>query len=203
MSNAHPSSHLTAAAPPPHPEPVLRGDLAMWLIVAMEMLTFGLLFVVFAAARLREPELFAAGQATLELGVGALNTAVLLSGSWAVARGVQALRAGQTRGGVAGLLGGAVCGLLFLGAKALEYQGKAAAGYDLSTDTFFMFYYLLTGFHVLHVLAAVLMLLAIALQARDGRWSRGQAHAPETVAAFWHMVDLIWIVLFSLVYVLR
>jgi nitric oxide reductase NorE protein len=106
-------------------------------------------------------------------------------------------------GGVAGLLGGAVCGLLFLGAKALEYQGKAAAGYDLSTDTFFMFYYLLTGFHVLHVLAAVLMLLAIALQARDGRWSRGQAHAPETVAAFWHMVDLMWIVLFPLVYVLR
>jgi nitric oxide reductase NorE protein len=103
----------------------------------------------------------------------------------------------------AGLLGGAVCGLLFLGAKALEYQGKAAAGYDLSTDTFFMFYYLLTGFHVLHVLAAVLMLLAIALQARDGRWSRGQAHAPETVAAFWHMVDLMWIVLFPLVYVLR
>ena len=66
-------------------------------------------------------------------------------------------------------------GLLFLGAKALEYQGKAAAGYDLSTDTFFMFYYLLTGFHVLHVLAAVLMLLAIALQARDGRWSRASA----------------------------
>ncbi|HQY09055.1 MAG TPA: cytochrome c oxidase subunit 3 family protein, partial [Burkholderiaceae bacterium] len=66
---------------------MLRGDLAMGLIVAMEMLTFGLLFVVFAAARLREPELFAAGQATLELGVGALNTAVLLSGSWAVARG--------------------------------------------------------------------------------------------------------------------
>ncbi|MBB5203340.1 nitric oxide reductase NorE protein [Inhella inkyongensis] len=181
----------------------LRGDLAMWLLIGIETLSFGLLFLAFAFARSREPAVFAAGQGTLDLGSGALNTAVLLLGSWAVARGVHALRCGRNRSGVAGLWGAALCGLVFLGSKALEYRKMTAAGHDLATDTFFTFYYLLTGFHVMHVLAAVLMLAGMALLARDGRWSRGDTHAPDTVAAFWHMVDLLWIVLFPLVYVLR
>lgn len=194
---------LTHPTPHEPPAPVLRGDLAMWLLIGIEMATFGLMFVVFAVARAREPERFAAGQAVLNLGAGALNTAVLLAGSWAVARGVHALRAGHTRGGVWGLAGGALCGLFFLASKVFEYAGLPGGEQDLSEHPFFLLYFMLTGFHVMHVLAALLMLAALAWLARDGRWSRGDAHAPETVAAFWHMVDLMWIVLFPLVYVLR
>lgn len=189
-------------SPSPPTPPRLRGDLGMWLVIGLEMLTFGLLFIVFAVARLREPAVFQAGQRSLDADAGALNTALLLAGSWAVARGVHALRAARTRAGVAGLAGGALCGLLFLGAKSLEYRDKLAAGHDLASDTFFTFYFLLTGFHALHVLAAALALAALAWLARDGRWALDRVHAPETVAAFWHMVDLLWIVLFPLVYLL-
>lgn len=175
----------------------------MWGVIGLEMLTFGLMFLTFAVSRAREPAAFANGQSTLDLGAGAIKTAVLLLGSWAVARGVQALRRGSTQGGVLGLSGGALCGLIFVASKAQEYAEKAAAGVDLSTDTFFTLYFLLTGFHIAHVLVATVLLAALAWMARDGRWSHGDTHAPETVAVFWHMVDLLWIVLFPLVYVLR
>lgn len=181
----------------------LAGDLAMWLIIGIEMLTFGLMFIVFSFARMREPSVFHAGQATLDLHLGAANTALLLTGSWCAARGVQALRGGTARRGARWLWGAAGFGVGFLLLKSLEYRAKASAGYDLDTDTFWTFYYLLTGFHFMHVLAAVLLLSGIAWLAPRRGWKGGNTHAPETVTAFWHMVDLLWVVLFPLVYVLR
>lgn len=182
--------------------PRLRGDLAMWFVIGMEMLTFGLLFIAYAVARAHELPLFEAGQSTLDLRTGALNTGLLLTGSWCVARGVHALRAGPSPGAARWWWGGAACGVGFLASKGLEYADKSAAGVDLSTDTFFMFYVLLTGFHFLHVMAAVLLLVGTAWLAGRGRWGPADTHAPETVAAFWHMVDLLWVVLFPLVYVM-
>lgn len=182
----------------------LSGDLAMWFIVGIEMLTFGLFFVVFAVARARDPATFHAGQSTLDLNLGAINTVLLLTGSWCAARGVLALRGGRLQAGTRWLWGAAAFGGGFLLAKGLEYRHKALAGYDLETDTFWMFYYVLTGFHFLHVAAATLILAAIAWLAPRRRWSGSAGtHAPETAAVFWHMVDLLWVVLFPLVYVLR
>ncbi len=189
--------------PPARTETRLAGDLAMWLIIGIEMLTFGLMFIVFSFARTREPAVFHAGQATLDLHLGAANTALLLSGSWCAARGVQALRRGTARQGARWLWGAAGLGLGFLLLKGVEYRAKARAGYDLDTDTFWTFYYLLTGFHFMHVLAAVLILAGIAWLAPRRGWQGADIHAPETATAFWHMVDLLWVVLFPLVYVLR
>lgn len=182
----------------------LSGDLAMWFIVAIEMLTFGLFFVVFAVARARDPATFQAGQAMLDLNLGAINTVLLLTGSWCAARGVLALRRGGIEAGARWLWSAAAFGAGFVIAKGFEYRQKVLAGYDLETDTFWMFYYVLTGFHFLHVAAATLMIAGIAWLAPQRRWSgAGGIHAPETVAIFWHMVDLLWVVLFPLVYVLR
>ncbi|MFO1326783.1 MAG: cytochrome c oxidase subunit 3 [Rubrivivax sp.] len=189
----------TAAVPAP---PRLRGDVAMWFVIGMEMLTFGLLFVTFAVARARELPLFKAGQATLALGTGAFNTALLLSGSWCVARGVHALRVARAAAGARWLWAGAGCGMAFAAVKIAEYAEQLKAGHDLSSDTFHMFYFVLTGFHALHVAVAVLLLCGVAWLARRGRWGPQDTHAPETVAAFWHMVDLLWVVLFPLVYVM-
>ncbi|MFT3666664.1 cytochrome c oxidase subunit 3 [Piscinibacter sp.] len=187
------------------PEPRLSGDLAIWFIVGIEMLTFGLMFIVFSVARLREPALFEAGQATLDLHLGAANTALLLTGSWAAARSVLALRGGALKAGTRWLWGAAALGLAFLVAKSLEYRAKMAAGHDLDSDTFWTLYYLLTGFHFLHVAAAVLFLAGVAWLAPRRGWAGGghATHVPETAAVFWHMVDLLWVVLFPLVYVLR
>lgn len=181
----------------------LRGDLAMWLIIGIEMLTFGLMFIVFSVARIREPSVFHAGQATLDLPLGAANTALLLTGSWCAARGVLALRRGLARGGARWLGCAAGLGVAFLVLKSLEYRAKARAGFDLDTDTFWTFYYLLTGFHFMHVAAAVLILGSVAWLAPRRGWSGGNTHVPDTATAFWHMVDLLWVVLFPLVYVLR
>ncbi len=192
-----------AAASPRNEEPRLRGDLAIWFIIALEMLTFGVMFVSFAFARTFELEVFNASQATLDLRAGALNTVLLLSGSWCVARAVHALRADASRNGARWLAAAIACGLAFMLSKGLELGQKFAAGIDMSTNTFYMFYLMLTVFHFMHVAAAAVLLVIVWVQARRGAYAGGNMHTPETVAAFWHMVDLLWIVLFPLVYVMR
>lgn len=200
------SAHGQAAGPPPIKaldDRRLAGDLAMWFVVALEMMTFGLLFVVYAVARTLDPAPFRTGQASLDLNLGAVNTLLLLTGSWCTARGVLALRRARVDAGARWLWAGAAFGAAFLLVKGFEYRHKLRAGYDLDTDVFWMFYYLLTGFHFLHVAAAALMLAVVAFLAPRRPWGATDAHIPETVAVFWHMVDLLWVVLFPLVYVLR
>ena len=184
-------------------EPRLRGDLAIWFIIALELLTFGVMFASYGFARLRELAVFNAAQTTLDLRAGALNTMLLLTGSWCVARAVHQLRTDASRNGTHWLAAAIACGLAFMLSKGVELGGKFAAGINLSTNTFYMFYLMLTAFHFMHVAAAAVLLVIVWVQARRGAYAGGNMHTPETVAAFWHMVDLLWIVLFPLVYVLR
>jgi nitric oxide reductase NorE protein len=183
--------------------PRLRGDLGVWLVILMELLTFAILFVSFAFARTREVELFNASQATLNLNAGALNTVLLISGSWCVASAVAAVRRNASSVGARWLLGALACGGGFVVVKLGEYAQKMASGIDLSTNNFYMFYILLTGFHFLHVVGGMLALGYLWVKTRRGRYGSHDSHALETGAAFWHMVDLLWIVLFPLVYVMR
>jgi nitric oxide reductase NorE protein len=181
----------------------LSGDITMWFVIALEMLTFGLLFIVYAVARAKDPSTFRAGQAGLDLNLGALNTVILLSGSWCVARGVHALRSARGSAGARWLWGAAALGTAFLLVKGFEYRQKLSAGHGPESDDFWMFYYLLTGFHFMHVAAAVLIVAAVAFLVPRRPWGPADTQAPETAAVFWHMVDLLWVVLFPLVYVLR
>ena len=189
--------------PPPLTAPRLRGDLAVWLVICAELLTFALLFIAFGVMRLRQPAVFAQSQATLDLRSGAINTVLLISGSACVAHAVQRARATQSKLAARWLIAALACGSGFLVIKSLEYADKFAAGIDLETNTFWMFYLFLTGFHFLHVAAAMVMLALLWAPTRRGAYSQGNAHSLETGAAFWHMVDLLWIVLFPLVYVMR
>ncbi|MBP7574322.1 MAG: cytochrome c oxidase subunit 3 family protein [Rhodoferax sp.] len=183
--------------------PRLRGDLGVWLVILLELLTFAILFVSYAFARTREVDLFNASQATLNLHTGALNTVLLISGSACVAASVQAMRRDARSACARWLLAALACGSGFVGIKLWEYADKMAEGVDLSTNTFYMFYLLLTGFHFLHVLVGLLALGWLWLRTRRGAYDSTDCHALETGAAFWHMVDLLWIVLFPLVYVMR
>ena len=191
------------SAPARGAAPRLRGDLGVWLVILLELLTFAILFVSFAFARTREVALFNAAQATLNLNAGALNTVLLISGSWCVACAVAAVQRNAYRVGARWLLGALACGGGFVVVKLAEYAQKLASGVDLSTNTFYMFYILLTGFHFLHVLVGMLALAYLWWNTRRGRYGIHNCHALETGAAFWHMVDLLWIVLFPLVYVMR
>lgn len=183
--------------------PRLAGDLAVWLIILAELLAFGILFLSYAFARTFDVALFNASQRTLDLNSGAINTALLITGSWCVVRAVQSVKKDASPAGSRWLLAALACGSGFVVIKLLEFSAKAQAGVDLSTNTFFMFYILLTGFHFFHVLAAMVFLTILLAKTRAGHCGKHNHHALETGAAFWHMVDLLWIVLFPLVYVMR
>ena len=186
-----------------HAEPRLAGDLAMWLIILAELLTFGILFLCYAFARSQNVALFNASQLTLDLNSGAINTVLLITGSWCVVRAVKAVRRNASAPGVRWLLAALLCGVGFVSLKVIEFSAKLDAGIDLSTNTFYMFYILLTAFHFLHVIAAMIFLVILWFKTRQGAYGRHEHHALETGAAFWHMVDLLWIVLFPLIYVMR
>lgn len=185
------------------PEPRLAGDLAVWLIICAEMLAFAILFLCYAVARALDVQAFNASQATLNLHSGAVNTVLLISGSWCVVRAVQAVRQDERRSGVHWLGAGLLCGAGFVAIKSAEFADKFAAGLDLSTNTFYMFYFLLTGFHFLHVIVAMVFLGILWVRTWQGHYGAHDTHALESGASFWHMVDLLWIVLFPLVYVMR
>lgn len=183
--------------------PRLPGDLAVWLIILAELLTFALLFLSYAFARAQDVELFNASQSSLDLNSGAINTVLLITGSWCVVRAVQAVRRNASAPGARWLLAALACGGGFVSLKSLEFAQKMEAGIDLSTNTFYMFYILLTAFHFFHVIVAMLFLAILWVKTRQGAYGSHDYHALETGAAFWHMVDLLWIVLFPLVYVMR
>lgn len=193
----------TAAPAATAAPPRLPGDLVVWLLVLAELLTFGILFVAFAVARLREPALFAAGQATLDVGSGAINTVLLVSASACVVHALHAVRAGRPAPGARWLAAALACGVGFLALKSLEYVHKWQQGIDVAENTFYLLYVMLTGFHFLHVAAGCLFFALLWRPTRRGAYGPHDCHALETGAVFWHMVDLLWMVLFPLVYVVR
>ncbi|MBE0588871.1 MAG: cytochrome c oxidase subunit 3 [Hydrogenophaga sp.] len=196
---------LTGSAAPSQrsDEPRLAGDGMVWLLVLAELLAFGLLFVSFAMARWREPVVFAQGQAGLDLSTGALNTVLLVVASWAAVRAVGAFQRDHRVAGARWLLVALGGALGFLVVKGHEFAGKLGAGFDWATDSFTVLYTLLTGFHFLHVVVGAVIFAVLWWNARSGVYGPDNHMAPASGAVFWHMVDLLWMVLFPLVYVIR
>ncbi len=179
------------------------GDLAIWVFILAELLAFGVFFTTYVVTRTHNVALFDEMQLNLDRTAGAVNTILLIAGSWCVARSVAAIKLDHRKASARWLLWGIVCGGGFLVVKMFEYAAKFAAGINLSTNTFYMFYLSLTFFHFMHVILGMVILLAVWLKARRGGYTAADHHGLETGASYWHMVDLVWIVLFPLVYVMR
>ena len=192
---------MTIAPQPASPR--LPGDLAIWFFILAEMLAFAVFFASYAFARAGDPELFNFYQQTLDRNAGALNTVLLITGSWFVVLAVQAAHRDDQPAISRNILLGFLCGGGFLVVKVLEYADKFGAGISMSTNTFYMFYISLTFFHFMHVILGMVILAVIWLQARQGAYTSQSANGLESGAAYWHMVDLLWIILFPLVYVMR
>ncbi|HEX6734584.1 MAG TPA: cytochrome c oxidase subunit 3 family protein [Azonexus sp.] len=190
----------TATAPERHRLP---GDLAIWFFILAEMLAFAVFFASYAFARARNVEMFNLYQQTLDRNAGALNTLLLVTGSWFVVLAVQAAHRDDKAAVPRHIALGMLCGAGFLGVKIYEYAEKFGAGISLSTNTFYMFYISLTFFHFMHVILGMVILAVIWKQARKGAYGSGDCNGLESGAAYWHMVDLLWIILFPLVYVMR
>ena len=192
-----------AAAPLDSPERHLPGDLAIWFFILAEMLAFAVFFASYAFARAHNVELFNTYQQTLDRNSGALNTLLLITGSWFVVLAVRAAHRDDQAAISRHLALGFLCGGGFLVVKVMEYAAKFGAGISLSTNTFYMFYISLTFFHFMHVILGMVILGVLWVQSRRGVYGAHDAHGLESGAAYWHMVDLLWIILFPLVYVMR
>jgi nitric oxide reductase NorE protein len=179
------------------------GDLAIWIFILAELSVFAVFFAAYAFTRMGNPELFDTYQQTLDRPAALINTLALITSSYFVVRSVAAIREGNQRGCVRWLSAAIAMGLLFLVVKSAEYAHHLGQGITLSTNTFYMFYLSLTFFHFMHVILGLVILAAVALKARSGGYSAADHTGVETGASYWHMVDLVWLILFPLVYVMR
>ncbi len=179
------------------------GDLAVWIFIVAELLVFAVFFISYAVARGHDVALFNAMQRTLDRDAGAANTVLLVTSSWCVARAVLATERNRARAASHWLLGGLACGGGFLVIKAFEYAAKFGAGVSLSTNNFYMFYLSLTFFHFMHVILGMVVLAVLWQGVRTRRYRPGALSGLESGAAYWHMVDLVWLVLFPLIYVMH
>jgi nitric oxide reductase NorE protein len=173
----------------------LPGDPMIWVLIFSELAAFGLFLGAFTVARAIHPAVFAAGQAGLDSHLAGLNTVVLVTSGWAAARAAKAARASEKRTSRRWLASAMALGSLFVALKLVEYGGEIGRGIGLETSPFFTLYFLLTGFHLLHVCLGIVILAVVC--------RRAEASGVETGTAFWHMVDLVWIVMFPTLYLVR
>ena len=197
-------------------EPLHRDDagakLGMWLFLFTELLLFGGLFLLYSAYLSRYPHEFGAAGAKMHLVFGTVNTVLLISSSLLVAMAVTAIQKGERRT-VLTLLGGTIlCAAIFLFNKYLEWSDEIGRGiYPGSPllnagppgeSVFYSLYYLTVGLHGLHVLAGGTLLALVAVSVGRGKVHGGDYVWLENGALYWHLVDLIWIFIFPLYYLI-
>lgn len=181
----------------------LPGDLAMWMFIAAELLVFALLFLLFTILRVSNADLFTAGQQTLHPEAGLINTVALLTASWLVVQAVIHNRKNAPKKAALWMFAAILAASVYVGVKCWEYWQLGSAGYDLDSNAFYTGYFLITGFHLLHVLLGMVILLFLVVKLLRGGYPEGQRSGLESGACYWHMVDLVWVLLFPLIYVIR
>jgi cytochrome c oxidase subunit 3 len=186
--------------------------LTMWVFLASETLLFAGLFALYASYRTAYAADFAAAAAHNEELIGSLNTFVLISSSFCVAFALHLVRLGRRAGALVALGGTILLGLAFLGLKSLEYADHIAEGIvpgaayafaalpSHGARLFYTLYYVMTGLHALHVVAGLAIMAWLAVRVRGGGIDR-ERHVPlELGALYWHLVDIVWIFLWPLLY---
>jgi nitric oxide reductase NorE protein len=181
----------------------IPGETGIWVVIFGDMLVFSVMFVSFVLARRDDRALFHASAAHLNQTHGLINTVLLLTSSWFVATAVQAARDGRGRPAGVHFRLGVLCALGFVVIKVLEYSEKIRAGIVINSNDFFMYYYVLTGIHFMHVLIGLGLLIFMARYATGGALDAAKIGHLESGASFWHLVDLLWIALFALLYLIR
>ncbi|OIQ87849.1 cytochrome c oxidase subunit 3 [mine drainage metagenome] len=179
----------------------LPGDFAMWMFIFAELTVFALLFAAYALARASHAAEFAAAQAALNHAAGWGETVLLATSGWCVARARRAIAAARAASCSRWLFAALALGAGFALLRAAEFDADFARGVALDASLFDMFYLALTFFHFMHVLMGLPILAVVGWRAHRGRYGATDHAGVETAGAYWHMVDLLWLVLFFLVYV--
>jgi cytochrome c oxidase subunit 3 len=186
--------------------------LGMWLFLVTEVMFFGGLFTAYAVYRWSHPAEFAAASRHLDVVLGTVNTAVLICSSLTMALAVHAAAIGRRRGTAAFLALTIVLGAAFLVIKGFEYAHKFhedlvpgsnfGAHGGRAVELFFSLYFAMTGLHALHMVIGIAILAILTVKALRGRYTSENHSAVEVTGLYWHFVDVVWIFLFPLLYLI-
>ncbi len=175
------------------------GGILMWILIFLELITFGAALIVLVINSKQDPEIFHQSRLSLNASFGAINTIFLLTSGFFMATTVHQFKKNNSQKASFYLNLTMLGGILFLILKGIEYYLKINSGYTIGYNSFFTFYWLLTGFHVIHVIVGLVILLFM----KNGiKKSTSPIEDVEASAAFWHMCDLIWLLLFPTLYLI-
>ena len=189
-------------------------SLGMWAFLVTEALFFGGLFLLYTVYRLKFPQAFLECSKLMNLTLGAINTAVLLTSSLTMAFAVHSASEDKRKSTVAWIGVTMLLGSIFLGIKAFEYHQKFVEHlvpgphfalpslYNREAQVFFSLYFAMTGLHALHMIVGLGVLAVIAGMARAGKFSKTYSNPVSIAGLYWHFVDIIWIFLFPLLYLI-
>jgi cytochrome c oxidase subunit 3 len=189
-------------------------ELGMWAFLLTEVMLFGGLFAGYTAYRFGYPEAFAAGSSHLDVVLGALNTAVLICSSLTMALAVHAAQLGKRNAIIRYIILTIFFGAVFLGVKAVEYSHKyhehlvpgrlfhLEGPHGQHAELFFSFYFAMTGTHAFHMIIGIGVMLWLIARARRNEFSPEYYAPVELAGLYWHFVDIVWIFLYPLLYLL-
>jgi nitric oxide reductase NorE protein len=175
------------------------GGILMWIVIFLELFTFGMALIAMAIYSKEEPVVFHNSRLLLNTTFGTINTILLITSGFFMAQSVSSLKIGNVKKSKWYLRLTMLGGVLFLMLKSIEYFDKIEAGLTISYNTFFSFYWMLTLFHVVHVIVGLVILGFIYFGIKKEK-STTSIEDMEASAAFWHMCDLIWLLLFPIIY---
>ena len=178
----------------------IPGEAGTWVFLLGDMVVFGVFFATFMVERAKAPEVFDISRKTLHVGVGLTNTIVLLLSSLLVVVAIRAIRVKARSIAMYSLIGALACGVTFAGLKAYEYTSLIEVGHSVGANHFYLYYFILTGLHLFHVCIGLVVLASMTTQTRRAEISSTRMAVIESGACFWHLVDLLWIMLFPLLY---
>lgn len=191
-----------------------EGDkMGMWLFIFTELLLFGMLFLIYAVYRYQNPVAFQLGGQELDVFIGTFNTVILLISSATVAMSITAIQRGNKKMALAFLSSTMIIAVVFLVNKYFEWGAKVEYGiypgsellHELGhgTTLFFGLYYVMSGIHALHILIGIGLFIYVFMQIRKEKIHSTDYVWLENTGLYWHLVDLIWIFLFPLFYLIH
>jgi nitric oxide reductase NorE protein len=180
----------------------LPGDLAMWFFILAELTVFAFFFIGFAISEQLNPDMFAEGKSQLHQQSGLINTVALITSSFFVALALNVMNKGQNKQASVFLLIAKLVACIYVWIKISEYFLLFEKNIGIETNTFFTLYFLITAFHLMHVLLGMVILCFINFSAYKGKYTMDNLSGFESGASYWHMVDMLWIILFPLIYVI-
>lgn len=179
------------------------GNIAVWVLIYAELFEFAFFFIIFLIAKAHNQDVFASGPSQLHTQAGMLNTLALLTSSFFIAQAIKKLQGDDRRGCLLFLYLTILCGLSYCGIKWWEYEWNQAQGITSRANAFFATYYYLTFNHWVHVGMGICVVLWTTVRVHLGHFNKENLDGLESAASYWHMIDLVWLMIFPLLYVLK